>query len=143
VPQAEAVIEPPVAAAVQPVITLPVVAKQTPPVVPPAPAAEEKPAVAPAAQVAPAPQVKGKKAPAKAAAPRPMPPADAQLSHQDLARYIDEEVSARLQAEGIEPSPRADDAEFLRRVYLDLTGVIPTTAKARAFLDSNDPNKRA
>src|SRR5581483_5588314 len=39
--------------------------------------------------------------------------------------------------------PRADDAEFLRRAYLDLVGVIPTAEKAQAFLDSTDANKRA
>src|SRR5262249_17308038 len=39
--------------------------------------------------------------------------------------------------------PLADDAEFLRRVYLDITGVIPPADKAAAFLDSKDPDKRA
>jgi hypothetical protein len=36
----------------------------------------------------------------------------------------------------------ADDAEFLRRAYLDLTGTVPTAAAARAFLSSTDPDKR-
>jgi hypothetical protein len=40
-------------------------------------------------------------------------------------------------------APAADDAEFVRRVYLDLTGTIPTVAEARAFLDDKSPNKRA
>ncbi len=39
-------------------------------------------------------------------------------------------------------APLADDAEFVRRVYLDLTGTIPTAAEARAFLDDKSPNKR-
>ena len=60
-----------------------------------------------------------------------------------LAEYIDQAIDQRLAAEKVKPSPRADDAEFLRRVYLDLTGHIPTAEKAAAFLDSNDPNKRA
>ena len=34
--------------------------------------------------------------------------------------------------------PRCSDEEFLRRVYLDITGVIPTAEKAKAFLDSKD-----
>lgn len=40
-------------------------------------------------------------------------------------------------------APRADDAEFLRRVSLDLTGTIPTATVARAFLADQDPEKRA
>jgi len=36
----------------------------------------------------------------------------------------------------------ANDGEFLRRVTLDLHGVIPTSAEARAFLDDPSPNKR-
>ncbi|MGH7170175.1 MAG: DUF1549 domain-containing protein [Gemmataceae bacterium] len=36
----------------------------------------------------------------------------------------------------------ASDAEFLRRIYLDLTGAIPTTNEARAFLKDRAPGKR-
>jgi hypothetical protein len=60
-----------------------------------------------------------------------------------LAQHIDQTISKRLTTEGVKPSPLADDAEFLRRVYLDITGVIPSADKAAAFLDSKDPNKRA
>ena len=60
-----------------------------------------------------------------------------------LSRYIDQAIDQRLDAEKVKPSPRADDAEFLRRVYLDLTGDIPAADKAAAFLDSKDPDKRA
>lgn len=60
-----------------------------------------------------------------------------------LARIIDQQIDRNLQAEGVRPAPRADDAEFLRRAYLDLVGVIPPADKVTAFLDSKDPNKRA
>lgn len=40
-------------------------------------------------------------------------------------------------------SPLASDGEFLRRVYLDLTGEIPSSAETRAFLDDPSPAKRA
>jgi hypothetical protein len=40
-------------------------------------------------------------------------------------------------------APRSSDAEFLRRIYLDLAGTLPTVAEARAFLDDPDPDKRA
>jgi hypothetical protein len=39
-------------------------------------------------------------------------------------------------------APRCSDEEFLRRLYLDLTGCIPTGAEARAFLADKDPDKR-
>ena len=37
----------------------------------------------------------------------------------------------------------ADDAEFLRRIYLDLTGSIPSAQEAREFLDNDQADKRA
>ncbi|MBA4191238.1 MAG: hypothetical protein C0467_24925 [Planctomycetaceae bacterium] len=40
-------------------------------------------------------------------------------------------------------APLADDAEFVRRLHLDLTGTIPTAAEVRAFLADKNPNKRA
>ena len=60
-----------------------------------------------------------------------------------VARRIDQAISKRLASEKVPASPRADDAEFLRRVYLDITGHIPSAEQGAAFLDSNDPNKRA
>jgi hypothetical protein len=39
-------------------------------------------------------------------------------------------------------APVASDAEFLRRVSLDLNGTIPTAAEAKAFLTDTDPKKR-
>ncbi len=59
-----------------------------------------------------------------------------------VAAQIDSELSKRLTAAKIPASPRADDAEYLRRVYLDLTGRIPSAARAAAFLDSTDPARR-
>ena len=37
---------------------------------------------------------------------------------------------------------RADDPTFLRRIYLDLTGRVPLSSEARAFLADQDPDKR-
>lgn len=56
---------------------------------------------------------------------------------------IDRHIFSKLEADGIEPAPDASDSEFLRRVYLDLSGRQPTPDEVRAFLASTDPNKRA
>ncbi|MFO0868255.1 MAG: DUF1553 domain-containing protein [Pirellulales bacterium] len=57
--------------------------------------------------------------------------------------FIDRLVWDRLQKLGIQPSPLADDATFLRRVYLDVIGTLPTADEARRFLDNPAPDKRA
>ncbi len=78
-------------------------------------------------------------APVKPAAPLgPIGPKDALL----VAKMIDEQVSRKLTEAKIAASPLCSDEEFLRRAYLDLTGVIPTSEKARTFLDNSDPQKR-
>jgi len=55
---------------------------------------------------------------------------------------IDKAVFAKLQLLGIPPSPVCDDATFLRRVHIDLTGTLPTEEEVRAFLADPDSNKR-
>ncbi len=60
-----------------------------------------------------------------------------------LARFVDTTIDQKLRAEQVDASPLADDAEFMRRVTLDLTGHIPTAEKVIAFLESKDPQKRA
>ncbi len=60
-----------------------------------------------------------------------------------LSQHIDEAIDTCLRAEKVAPSPRSNDAEFVRRIYLDITGHIPSADKVAAFLDSRDPNKRA
>jgi hypothetical protein len=61
---------------------------------------------------------------------------------RDLSRQIDQRIGERLRAEKVQPVPLADDAEFVRRVYLDITGIIPPAEKVAAFLDSKDKDKR-
>ncbi len=56
--------------------------------------------------------------------------------------FIDKLVWDKLQRLGIPPSDLAGDAVFLRRVYLDTIGTLPTPGEAREFLDSRDPAKR-
>ncbi len=57
--------------------------------------------------------------------------------------FIDEFVSEKLQRLHVAPSEPADDPTFLRRAFLDVIGVIPTSAEARRFLSDRDPDKRA
>jgi hypothetical protein len=58
---------------------------------------------------------------------------------EPLHRKIDKAIEAKLESDA---APPATDAEFLRRISLDLAGMIPTSAEARAFLDDPSPYKR-
>jgi hypothetical protein len=60
-----------------------------------------------------------------------------------VSAAIDAAVDARLKRNRVPASSAADDAEFLRRVYLDLTGRIPTLRQAETFLAGKDPQRRA
>jgi len=53
---------------------------------------------------------------------------------------IDRFVLARLEHEGLNPSPEADRTILLRRVTLDLTGLPPTPAELDAFLNDKSPD---
>jgi hypothetical protein len=57
--------------------------------------------------------------------------------------YVDDHIFAKLRRLNIHPSAPATDEHFLRRVYLDAIGLLPTEAETRAFLSSTDPGKRA
>jgi hypothetical protein len=78
-------------------------------------------------------------------APADTPAPDATGQARDavaLAQRIDQLIEAGYKAHSVKPAPLADDAEFLRRVYLDLTGRIPPVIEVHRFLNSKDPDKR-
>ena len=58
-----------------------------------------------------------------------------------LSERIDAEVQAAWKREKVTPASPADDATFLRRIYLDLAGTIPTHDETKAFLEDGDPGK--
>ena len=61
----------------------------------------------------------------------------------DTPTRIDELVVEKLSKLGIVPSDVASDAEFLRRVSLDISGTLPTAQEAAEFIQDKSPNKRA
>jgi len=63
-------------------------------------------------------------------------------AEEPLRRTIDAEVKAGWAKAKVTPAKPSTDAEFLRRVSLDLIGVIPGYDETIAFLDSKEPNKR-
>ncbi len=67
--------------------------------------------------------------------------ADEPVLHERPALH--EQIDALVESASLGPlAPPAADADFLRRVYLDLVGTIPDAPAARAFLDDPAPNKR-
>ncbi len=59
-----------------------------------------------------------------------------------MSATVDEEVARKWQEKELTPSPLSDDSEFLRRVSLDLTGVVPSPNEVVAFLQDESPDKR-
>jgi hypothetical protein len=56
--------------------------------------------------------------------------------------WIDRTVGNRLIKSGVQPNKQTDDFVFVRRIYLDVAGRIPTDGEASSFLTNKDPEKR-
>ena len=68
---------------------------------------------------------------------RPLSLADARRNN-----FIDDEVLKSLKTLGLPVAPNVNDATFLRRTSLDLTGRLPLAVKVESFLAENASNKR-
>lgn len=59
-----------------------------------------------------------------------------------VGAIIDRHLAETWKTNNVEPAPVADDAEFLRRTYLNIAGRIPRVAEVREFLADKRPDKR-
>lgn len=59
------------------------------------------------------------------------------------SQRIDQMIEKNLADQGLRPNPPASDAVFVRRIYLDIIGRIPSRAETVRFLEAREPNKRA
>ena len=64
------------------------------------------------------------------------------LDQAPRQNYIDDRVLAKLRQLRIPPAGLASDAEFIRRVYLDTIGILPSAREVEDFLGDASPNKR-
>ena len=71
--------------------------------------------------------------------PPPRPPLPEVQDHAWVRNPIDAFILARLEREGLHPSPEADKHILIRRVSLDLTGIPPTPAEVEAFVKDASP----
>jgi hypothetical protein len=64
-------------------------------------------------------------------------------SADPLVKEINDQIRAVWTENEITPSSTAEDAEWVRRVYLDIVGHIPSHEQWKAFIDDKDPAKRS
>ncbi len=62
---------------------------------------------------------------------------------EPLANCIDEPILAKLRSLGIQSAPPCSDSVFVRRVYLDVIGTLPTAKEVTQFLEDDRPDKRS
>lgn len=73
----------------------------------------------------------------------PSAPLPAGSTTETVVALIDDQLRAGWKVAGVQPSPPAEDAEWMRRVYLDIIGRIPSVEEAEAFLSDRAADKQA
>lgn len=71
------------------------------------------------------------------------PPADYRWPEPPENNYVDTHVFAKLKMLHITPSELCSDDQFVRRLYLDVCGILPTPDETQAFVANTEPDKRA
>ena len=71
-----------------------------------------------------------------------LPQSDVDFQRPPENNFVDRHAWNKLDRLRIQPSELSGNATFLRRVFLDTIGTLPTVAEARAFLNDADPAKR-
>lgn len=72
----------------------------------------------------------------------PYAPPD-ESSSFETNNYIDEILAGKWEQLGLRPAGPSNDTQFLRRVYLDLIGILPSEAEVRAFVSDTSEDKRS
>lgn len=79
---------------------------------------------------------------ARFSSPFPNKISDDVFTQAPRRNFIDELVLEQLQRLRLKPSPRSTDAEFIRRAYIDTSGILPSPDETREFLKDQSPDKR-
>jgi hypothetical protein len=74
--------------------------------------------------------------------PLRLAPVDLPAARDGRTNPVDRIVDAVLVGRGLSPAPRCDDPTFIRRVSLDLVGLLPDPDRVAAFVADQDPGKR-
>ncbi len=59
------------------------------------------------------------------------------------AKQIDNLIAVNYQQHNVKPNPLTTDEQFVRRIYLDITGTIPSLVQTKRFLSAKEPDKRS
>ena len=79
---------------------------------------------------------------ARITSPWPSNVPDKMYSQSPSRNVIDDAVLSQLRRLNLKPSPRSSDSEFIRRIHLDVVGMLPTAEVTRAFLNDTSETKR-